>query len=347
MQANKKHNFKTRIVDMCRSILLIAIMLCAALIIATLIIGIRLEHSKYPALLGSHPQNIKRLQSDIDPDNFSFIVMGDVKDSTPTFKSLLDIAKKENPAFILILGDLVNHANIQNHKLFAKTLAPYASEIPFLVLPGNHDLTLDGRFGINQFEQLYGPANFSFSIGQNLFIVLNDIDEYNLNREYLTFLENTLSKKGSNAKKIFIFTHIPVSGLNDSIKGSGAPYSSEFTDILNKYHVDYVFAGDHHAFIKTVKDNTTYIISGGGGSRLRGTQGRFHHFVEININDGKVYEDVFTGNFKHSGFEVLERNIVVYLWKPVSESKTLFALSVLYCLIAALTIPVMLRRKRT
>ena len=344
MLIHKVLNLKNMI-KMLRSVLVTLYILIAILIVSTLIIGIKLEHSKYPALLGSRPQNIHNMQAHVDPSDFSFVVMGDVKDSTPTFRSLLDIAQKERPSFIIILGDLVNHANRQNHKLFANTISEYAAKTPFFVVPGNHDLSPDS-FTINQFEQFYGPANFSFSIGRNLFIILNDLDDYNQHREYLTFLEETLAKKSSNTERTFIFTHIPVSGLSEYIMGSGAPYSQEFTDILNKYHVDYVFAGDHHGYIKAIKDNTTYIVSGGGGSRLRGTKGRFHHFVEIDIKNGEVCEDVFTGDYKHSNFEVLERNIVVYLWKPISESKTLFALSVLYCLIAFMTVPAMLRKKK-
>jgi len=341
----KNNHSDPRIVRMLRSTLFVMFAIVVIIIISTFVIGIRIERAKFPPLLGNRPQNIKNMQSGVDPNDFTFIVMGDVKDSTVTFESLLDIAELENPSFIIILGDLVNHINRTDHKLFAYEISEYASKTPFFVIPGNHDISHEDNFGLKDFEQTYGPAQFYFTIGPYLFVFLNNLPEYNRNGEYLDFLEGTLQTNSFTTKKTFVFTHIPPSGISDLLECSGAPDSKRFTDIARKYHVDYVFAGDHHGYIKTVKDDTTYTITGGGGARLRGSKGKFHHFVELNIEDGEISETVIRGEHKHGSLELLERNFAVYFWGTIRQNKLIRVMSVLYCCAAGLTILVFLKRK--
>jgi len=345
MRFFKNNSSDPRIVRMVRSTLVITFVVVVIIIISTLIVGMSIKHAKFPPLLGNRPENVKNIQSHIDPNNFTFIVMGDVKDSTPTFESLLDIAEKENPSFIIILGDIVNHRSEVNHKLFAYEISEYASKTPFFIVPGNHDISHEDGFGLEDFEQTYGPAQFYFTIGSYLFVFLNDLPEYNQNGEYLDFLEGALQANSSITKKTFVFTHIPPSGLSDLLECSGAPNSKRFTDIVQKYHVDYVFAGDHHGYIKTEKDGTTYTITGGGGSRLRGSKGRFHHFVEINIEGDKISEHVIAVEHKHGGLELLERNIAVYFWGSIGQNKLIYAMSILYCCAVGITVLVFFKRK--
>jgi 3',5'-cyclic AMP phosphodiesterase CpdA len=271
--------------------------------------------------------------------------MGDVKDGTSTFESLLDIAEKENPSFIIILGDLVSHISQTDDKLFAYEISEYASKTPFLIVPGNHDINLKNGFGLEDFEQTYGPAQFYLTIGPYLFVFLNDLPEYNQRGEYLDFLEATLQKNSLVAKKTFVFAHIPPSGISDLLECSYAPDSKRFIDITKKYHIDYVFTGHHHAYIKAIKDNTTFIVTGGGGSRLNSCKGRFHHFVEVNIEDGRILENVIAVKHKHEGLELLERNIVVYLWGPIRENKLFYSMSILYCCATVITVLVLFKRK--
>lgn len=345
MRLFKQFGSEPRIVRMLKSTLLCVLAGIIILTICTSVVGVQLERSKYPSLLGNRPQNIQKMTSHADPNNFSFVVMGDVKDSTPTFESLLDIAERENPLFIVVLGDLVNQTNQVNHKLFAYEISEYASKIPFFVTPGNHDISIEDSFGLREFEQTYGPAQFNFSIGPYLFVFLNDLPEYNPEKQYLNYLEKTLQKNSTTAKKIFIFTHVPPSGISNLLECSSAPYSESFIDIINKYHVDYVFSGDHHGYIKTVKNDTTYIVTGGGGAKLRGSKGKFHHFVEINIGDGKVFEHVIAVEHKHGGLEILERNIAVYFWGAIRQNKLIGAMSILYCFAAIFTVLILLKRK--
>ena len=345
MRIFKNNSSDPKIVRMLRSTFVITFAIVLLIIISALVIGISIERSEFPLLLGNGPENIKYLQTHTDPNNFSFIVIGDVKDGQNTFEHLLDKAKLENPSFIIILGDLVCHADQADHKLFANEISEYASKMPFFIVPGNHDISHEESFGLEDFERTYGPAQFYFIIGPNLFVFLNDLAEYNLNGEYLDFLESTLQANGLTTEKSFVFTHIPPSGLSDLLDSSFAPDSKRFTDIVKRYQVDYVFTGDHHGYVKAEKDGTTYIISGGGGSSLRGSKGNFHHFVELDIEDEIISESVIKGEYKHDGFELLERNIVEYFWKPMMQNKLILVMALLYCCAAGFTLLVFLKKR--
>ena len=325
--------------------MLITSAIVVIIIVSTLVIGISIESAKFPPLLGNRPQNIKHVQSHVDPDNFTFIVMGNVKDGTATFESLLDTAELENPSFIVILGDFVSHLNQIDHKLFAYEISEYASRTPFLIIPGHHDISLESGFGLEDFQQTYGPAQFYFTIDPYLFVFLNDLPEYNRNGEYLDFLESTLLANSSMAKKTFVFTHITPSGLSDLLEQRAAPESKRFTDIAKKYHIDYVFTGDHHGYIKTEKEGTTYIITGGGGAELKGIKGRFHHFVELNIENGEISDNVISVEHKNNWMELLERNIAVHFWGAIRQNKLICVMSILYCFVAGLTILGFLKKR--
>jgi hypothetical protein len=74
---------------------------------------------------------------------------------------------------------------------------------------------------------------------------------------------------------------------------------------LNKYHkIEAVFAGHDHLFNKYIKDNVTYITTGGGGTPLHhGYGGDYYHFLKISF-----YKDSNRINVKSIGLfnEVLE-----------------------------------------
>lgn len=334
-----------RMVRMLRSLLFAIFVIVVILIISTLLVGISIENTKFPSLLGNQTEKIEYVKSHVDPDKFNFVVLGDVKDGTANFKSLLDLAELEKPSFIIILGDFANHLDKEEHKLFACDVSKYASKMPFFLVPGNHDIGLDSDFGIEDFHRIYGPSQFQFTIGPYLMVFLNDLPEYNQNGEYLNFLEKTLQENSGSAKKIFVFTHIPPSGISDSLKCSFALYSERFTDIVNKYNVDYVFSGHHHGYIKTVKNGTTYITSGGGGSKLDDGKGKFHHFVELDIKDGQVSENVVSVKHKHRGLELLKHNIAVHLWEPTRQNKLISTMGILYCFAAVFTVSILLKRR--
>jgi predicted MPP superfamily phosphohydrolase len=291
----------------------IAVFVGAVFLIFTLFTGIRLETTAIPTLMSDSPEVIDRIQRQ-DPNLFSFIVLGDSKSGTATLESLLEIVEQETPAFIVILGDFASKPTLYAHRFFIMETKEYAEQIPLLVVPGNHDLDIEGPFTLNDFESLYGAAGKSFHIGSNLFIFLNNLNQYNPEGQYIDFMEKTIKSQAVPPSRIFVFMHIPPAGLKNSLLCLTPVQSERFLETARKYHVDYVFCGDHHGYIKTNFNGVNFIISGGGGAHLRGKQGRFHHAVRIAVNSDEISETVIAIKRQPETLEMLEQNIANYIW---------------------------------
>jgi 1,2-diacylglycerol 3-alpha-glucosyltransferase len=278
-----------RFLNNCTIILASTVLIVIIAVIAT---GMRVHIAGFPEFLGNSPENVAHIKTTADPNEFTFVVVGDVKCGTATFEEMLNIIQQDKPVFAVILGDFVEHSEFASHKLFALEMAEYLKDFPILLVPGNHDISTDGPFRLEDFGNIYGPSQFYFTIGKNLFVFLNDISPYNQTGQYLEFLERAVSGHTENVEKIFVFMHIPPSGLNSSLMCNGLPGSEKFLQLTKKHHIDYVFAGDHHGYVKTERDGTTFVVTGGGGARLRGRHGGFHHLVRMSVKDSEITETV-------------------------------------------------------
>lgn len=304
---------------------------CLFLVVLIVVVatGLYVQSASIPKLLGNGPKNIAHIKNTTDPNDFTFIVVGDVKGGTATFEGLLDFSQLDKPAFAVILGDFVNYPELIQHKLFAVEMVEHARNFSMFVVPGNHDINPDSPFQLKDFEEMWGPAQFQFTMGKNLFVFLNDAPPYDETGEYLKFLEQILSKQAKESENIFVFMHVPPSGLNSSIMSRRLAGSESLLDLAKKYHVNYVFAGDHHGYVKTIKDGTTFIVTGGGGARLRGIHGRFYHIVRIAVKSGMVNETVFAGKKHLETLELIERNIVIHLWPQIARNSVSVAITLL------------------
>ena len=316
----KRTSLKQHIHSFINSFIIIFTSIVIIAIIAVIAVGIRVNITDFPESLGNTSTNIDHIKSTIDPNEFTFVVVGDPKGGTATFEAMLDIANQDKPAFAVIVGDFVGHSRLISHNLFALEMAETEDGLPTFLVPGNHDISSDGSFGLKDFENTYGPAQFSFSVGDNLFIFLNVIPPYGKTGQYLDFLEQTIKNKKEKTEKIFVFTHIPPSGVNSSLICSGLPESEKFLQLAKKYNIDYVFSGDHHGYVKTEKDGTTFLVTGGGGARLRGKHGKFHHLVRMSVKKDFVTETVIASKRQLETAELIERNMVVYIWPLISKN---------------------------
>jgi predicted phosphodiesterase len=294
--------------------------LLVLLIAGAIVLGLRVENFKIPGEFGNRADNIACVQERTDANDFSFVVAGDIRGGMPTFKSMLDAAEKEKPAFVVILGDLIVRVNDISFKNFAYQLRGYCQKMPMFVVVGNHDFDPDRGVGIESFEKFYGPCQFSFRIGENLFIFLNDNYPYCESGEYVDFLESAILKEQGKIKKTFVFTHVPVMTIDGSLTNNGMTASGRFMELAKKYNIDYVFSGHVHGYIRQQKDNTVYIVSGGGGSRLHDVQGKFHHLVRISVKDGQVTELVIKGAEYPERAGLIERKLVEYVWPRITKN---------------------------
>lgn len=124
---------------------------------------------------------------------------------------MLKAAKKEGDAsFLIHVSGFFNRPSLWDHQFFlmemVKEIGP---SFPIFLVPGNHDIDYDSKIKQKEdrvtqeiFDSLYGARKFDFILNDCLFI-LSEVDPKNP-FNYLNYLREVLSKKGSNTKHIFI-----------------------------------------------------------------------------------------------------------------------------------------------
>src|SRR2546425_4045967 len=119
------------------------------------------------------------------------------------------------PTVVFIAGDLIDKAeNPQQLAMFNEVKKTFA--MPVYQVPGNHDLTTDGkRFGqrlLADYRTSVGPDKFAIENAGCLFIGLNSqlwIESGQLGDEQFTWLEEQL-KNRSHYRYLFVVQHHPL-----------------------------------------------------------------------------------------------------------------------------------------
>ncbi|GBU08318.1 phosphoesterase [Bacteroidales bacterium] len=147
--------------------------------------------------------------------SFSFIHITDTESSVggKWVSNLRDYARNEKSAFIMHTGDICYDEGLKFHSDSINT-STMGTSVHYGI--GNHDL-LKGRYGEESFEKLFGPAWYSFDVGDVHFVVTpmpsgDHAPSYNMDH-VIDWLKNDLANipKG---KAIVLFNHDLL--LNDS-----------------------------------------------------------------------------------------------------------------------------------
>lgn len=200
--------------------------------------------------------------------------------------------------FSLILGDFSRDPELEYHNFFIWEFTEWGLEKPIFLIPGNHDVAVEGRFQekvnaflTDDFLNTYGQTDFYFKYSGCLFVVVNNL----YNSDYLDYLRNVLSTKSKGAEMIFVFMHISPPSIIPMRPGRPLDGEEELFEIMDEFDVDYVISADFHSYLRYDQGGTKYIISGGGGAHLKGGVYSFHHAVILSVDpeNRKVTELVF------------------------------------------------------
>ncbi|MDA0676825.1 MAG: metallophosphoesterase [Chloroflexi bacterium] len=173
----------------------------------------------------------------------------------------IDIANALKPDFVAVLGDMVMQWNDdrQLHSI-NEAFSRLSPEIPLHRVSGNHDIGVDflspTTESLDRYRKNHGPDRYSFVSGNCRFIVINSslLDSPEMAQQeaavHLRWLEQELA--ASTAGEInhtVILSHHPPFLRN--ISGDDGVYSMrpgrrQIVDLLEKYGVEYMFAGHAH-----------------------------------------------------------------------------------------------------
>ena len=203
---------------------------------------------------------------------------------------LKDTVKKEKPAFLIHTGDICYEDGLKRH---IKDMNSENMGLPVKYIIGNHDY-VDGKYGEELFESLYGPVWYSFEVGNVHYIVTpfqtgSDYKSgYNKNDRW-RWLENDLKNTGENMK-IVMFNHTTPPNEDYVIKFDRKELDLKKHNLIawvfGHYHYNYIKDNDGILNISTARPDCGGIDSSVSGARM------------INIaKDGAVTTDMHYYNF--------------------------------------------------
>jgi len=223
---------------------------------------------------------------------FKFLIFGDSQSiNYETWRTTLHQAYQANPeaAFFTNVGDLVDVGqDYAQWDAWFNAAQGVIDTIPAMPLTGNHEnYTPEGRFSLPVLftAQLKLPLNgpeslkrqvYSFDYGDIHFVMLDSQagEQAQFVPEMLemqkSWLEQDLAATDKKWKIVFLHRppyHNKAGGTNTNIKRA-------FVPILDKYHVDVVFAGHEHDYVRTYPIYGDQVVDSPGNGTIYVTTGR-------------------------------------------------------------------------
>ena len=251
-----------------------------------------------------------------DPDNFAFAVFGDNRNSQYVFENLLRLIDHDRDiSFAVSLGDMVQRGEKGRYRWFLQQVGNNLS-IPLLTAMGDHERR---GAGPGLFREIFGSPHYSFKIGKNYFIVLDNGDGKELDPEQKRWLVKAL-EKSAQCDTCSVFLNAPLfhppGGTHHPSRTKDC--SEKLIRLFLKYGVTHIFASHIHGFFKGRWEGIAFSITGGAGAALRGTdpENHFFHFLKVNVRNGNIRVEV-----KHVPFAASEwiRRFNYAVWLRVSS----------------------------
>jgi 3',5'-cyclic AMP phosphodiesterase CpdA len=264
----------------------IRIILAALCILA--FIGITVWNAAAPVPIRNWNQKEMVRITVADPNDYSFAVMGDNKGNRSVFVPLLrDIGQDKEIAFAINDGDLVDGGTMSHYRRFLSQVQENLS-IPFLTAIGNHDLN---HGSAHNYQEIFGPTYYSFHVGHGYFIVLDAITEAGFDKTERQWLEKEL-KQSQAAKVRFVFMHVPIFDPRGGTYHKSLPDKDQqdLLDLFRRYKVTHLFGSHLHGYFSGVQEGVPFTVTGGAGGYLQGKDPEhfFHHYVKVNVKNGKA-----------------------------------------------------------
>lgn len=194
-----------------------------------------------------------------DPQFGMYSSNADLSQETANYEFAVATVNRLQPAFVVILGDLVNQAGDPDQiREFRRITAKVNASIPVYLVPGNHDVGNEPTPGtLLAYQKDMGRDYYSFRAGEVFGIVLNSqliFAPQKAKREYEqqdAWLRKELeAAKASGARHIILFQHHPLFTKSarepDQYENIPLDRRLPLLDLLNKYGVRYLFAGHTH-----------------------------------------------------------------------------------------------------
>ena len=289
-------------------------------------------HPTPPPAIGNQSAKVFTTGKESSGEPYSFFVLGDSKGGYEVLETFLQRIQKSRASFLVHLGDIVNYPTLDEHRFFISEISETGFSKPIFIVPGNHDINKDFPHSQELFEKFYGPAHYFFRCNGSLFIIgfCTNKKEF---PNFLDFLEETLKSEAVNSRCRFVFLHKLPDNFYPGKSIKDDPDAGRLLALVERYKVNYVFAGHLHVYHREVVGNCVFLSPGSGGSIVRRKEvDPNYHCIEITVSPERIEEKLYSipltyfikdkGDYLEYLFEVKYlprlkekvRSLLSYLW---------------------------------
>lgn len=247
-----------------------------------------------PKFEGVHSYQIERIDERlVKRQSFSFAVVGNINNSIGMFQNrMIPVLNAAGLDFLISAGNAVSSGGEDKYQALFGTLSHLT--LPYLLTFGDHE---HSTFGSYRFYEHFGSHYFSFHAGDTRFIFLDSTGKTSW-RWQIRWLKDLLEQDNSSHRLVFIshpfFRHteeIPFDDENDYLQPE--LFREALLSLFREHHVDAVFSANVASFTERQEDGTRYVITGGAGGLMLGTDNSFYHYVRVTVStDGVAIEPV-------------------------------------------------------
>ena len=264
-----------------------------------------------------------------DPDKFTFAIIGDKTggglDKWPIFDRAIDEINVLKPDFAIMVGDLIQGYTDDVTQVEAewKEFWQHQSEliIPFLPLPGNHDITNPMMY--DYWQEHLGRTYSAFTYKDCLFLLLNTEEKHSqpegsegwtetwFGDAQVAYVADELAKH-KDVRHTFVMLHKPA-WLHEN---SGW---TQVEDVLADRAYT-VFAGHYHNLTLHRRNDRRYFVLGatGGGFTTREVReyGAFDHYSIVTVDGNEINiaivepGNIYPADFSTAEFKAQLRELV-------------------------------------
>lgn len=183
-----------------------------------------------------------------------------------------ELVKENKPAFLIHTGDICYEAGLKKH-IEEMNTDTMGCTVKYVI--GNHDY-VDGKYGEELYESLYGPVWYSFDVGNVHYVVTSfqtgsDYKSFYNKNDRWKWLKNDLANVDSNMK-VVMFNHTK-SPSDDYVLSFGREEldlkkHNLIAWVYGHYHYNYVYENEGVLNISAPRPDCGGIDSSPAGTRI-------------------------------------------------------------------------------
>jgi predicted phosphodiesterase len=173
-------------------------------------------------------------------------VMSDSHGSSLNIQKAMERIGTMSIDLILHLGDFTQGGELEYFDSAHQALS--SKEIPFKVIPGDHDFNWFPEYSRENYESVFGESSYNqFFIYHGVGVILfeNSLQIEDENDRFV-WLNEALNRLSGEVADILFFSARPLYSPYFQTKSDVG--GEALLDLLNQYGVEYVFSGDTHIF---------------------------------------------------------------------------------------------------